>query len=382
MRQCDHLIVGRALLLVREQLSVIGDQPAALIAQPPDLALQRLACAHAAHVPRKSGEGHAEVVIPTAVIVIEPIADIDVEPGFARNIQFLEPTATRFARRTQRLQDVLHGRSFPELRIDFELDRTTREPPQLIVGPKYFRIDSRDHPRDGLVGDFWKRLFAEIEKCQVRAIPQQQKLEVVVPHPEVAFERLLVGYQEVVVRGDAAARVHVFERLEFRQCRGRQGLGVLDQLQHLSLPLLVQRFPVLVVIERALLELCGAARDFRGIGNAVSANVYPAIDDSVIDAQCGRQTMHPSVGRTQRAISRLCGHHVECRHGLGKVHRIVEPEFMVVVFRELNVIGIGRLGPFGTRYDLHRARQRELTELEAGRSSFTPDPNGCRHVRS
>ena len=36
-------------------------------------------------------------------------------------------------------------------------------------------------------------LLAEREEGQVRAIAEQQELEVVVPHSEVAFERLAVG---------------------------------------------------------------------------------------------------------------------------------------------------------------------------------------------
>ncbi len=205
-----------------------------------------------------------------------------------------------------------------------------------------------------------------------------------VPHPEVALDRLLICHQQIVVRGNAAARVHVFQRLEFRQCRVRHVVGVPDQLQHLLLPLRIQRFPILVVVEGAFLELYGAARDLLRIGNGVAADVYPAIDDPVIDTQRGRQTMHPGVGRAQRAVRRFCRDHVECGHGLGKVHGIVEPEFPVVGFGKLNMVWIGRLRLFGSRYDLHRAGQRELPGLSLRFHSTLPTRNSlaCNQIRT
>jgi hypothetical protein len=185
-----------------------------------------------------------------------------------------------------------------------------------------------------------------------------------VPHPKVALERLLVGHQQVVIRGNSTARTHMFERLELGQHGIRQGLRVLDQLQHLLLPLGIQRFPVFVVVEGALLELSGAARDLLRVGHRVAADVHPAVDDPMIDAERGRQAMHPRVGRTQRAVGRFRRYHVERGHGFGKVHGIVEPEFLVVGLGELDMVRIGRLRSLGSRYDFHRAGQRELPGLE------------------
>ena len=104
-----------------------------------------------------------------------------------------------------------------ELRIDAELHRAAREAPHLLVRPEDLRLHARHHARDGLVADLGEGLLAEAEEREVGAVPEQQELEVVVPHPEVAFERLLVGVEQIVVRGDAAAGVHVLERLELRQ---------------------------------------------------------------------------------------------------------------------------------------------------------------------
>ena len=56
MRQSDHRIVGRALLIVCQKRAIISDQPAALIAQPFDLAILQIPGAGAARVARKRGE--------------------------------------------------------------------------------------------------------------------------------------------------------------------------------------------------------------------------------------------------------------------------------------------------------------------------------------
>ena len=158
------------------------------------------------------------------------------------------------------------------------------------------------------------------------------------PHPEVALERLLVDVEEVVIRGDAASGMHVRERLELGQLGLRQRLRVADQRQHLLAPLLVEALPVLVVVERALLEFLRAARDLRRIGDGVAADVDAAVDDAVIDAERRRQAVHARVRGAERAVRRLRRHHVEGRHRLREVHGVVEPEAVVVRRGELDVV--------------------------------------------
>ncbi len=70
--------------------------------------------------------------------------------------------------------------------------------------------------------------------------------------------------------------------------------------------------------------------------------------------------MHARVGGSQRAVGRLGRHHVEGRHRLRKMHRVVEPEALVVALAELGVIRVRRLRPFGSRHDLQRAGQRKF----------------------
>ena len=110
---------------------------------------------------------------------------------------------------------------------------------QLLVRPEDFRVDASHHACDGLIGDLRKRLLAEGEERHVGAITEQQKFEVVMPHAEVALERLLVYVEEHVVRGHAAPGMHVLERLQGREPWARQGLRIADQLEHLLAPLRV-----------------------------------------------------------------------------------------------------------------------------------------------
>ena len=107
------------------------------------------------------------------------------------------------------------------------LDATlAREAAHLLVRTEDLRVDASHHARDRLVADLRKGLLAEGEEGHVGAVAEQQELEVVVPHPEVAFERPLVRIEQSVVRGHAAPRSDVFQRLELRQFRFRQPLAL------------------------------------------------------------------------------------------------------------------------------------------------------------
>ncbi len=150
----------------------------------------------------------------------------------------------------------------PKLRVHAQLHRAARQAPQLIVGPEDLRLDARHHARDGLIGDLREGLLAEGEEGEIGAVAEQQELEVVMPHPEVPLEGLLVRLEEIVVGGDAPAGMHVLERLEVRQLPASAAPAPRwISASILSLPLRVQTLPVLVVVEGALLELLRAARD-------------------------------------------------------------------------------------------------------------------------
>ncbi len=249
----------------------------------------------------------------------------------------------------ERPQDRFGRHAVLEGRIHAELHGAAGETPQLLVRAEDLRLDARHHARDGLVGDLREGLLAEGEEGHVGAVTQQQELEVVMPHPEVALERLLVDVEELVVRGHAAPGVDVLERLELRQLGRGQRLRVADQREHLLAPLRVEAFPVLVVVEGPLLELFRPARDLVGVGDGVAADVDAPVDDPVIDPEGRRQAVDPRVGGAQRAIRGLRSHHVEGRHGLGEMHGVVEPEALVVRGAELDVVGISRLRALQSR---------------------------------
>ena len=93
--------------------------------------------------------------------------------------------------------------------VDIELDGAARQAAQLFVGTEDLGLYACHHARNSLVGDLREGFFAEAEEHQISAIAQQQKLEVVMPHPEVTLEGLLVGDQQVVVGRDAATGMHM-----------------------------------------------------------------------------------------------------------------------------------------------------------------------------
>src|SRR5215472_11782806 len=93
MSELDHLIVSRPLLFRAEKVPVIGDQLLALPLEPLMVPMQRLAGLHAADISGDRRKGHRQIVVPRAVIVIEAVADVDVEPRIAGGFELLEPLA-------------------------------------------------------------------------------------------------------------------------------------------------------------------------------------------------------------------------------------------------------------------------------------------------
>ena len=116
---------------------------------------------------------------------------------------------------------------------------------------------------------------------------------------------------------------------------------------------------MLVVVEGALLELADALLDLGRIGHRDAADVDPPVDDAVLDPLGGGQNVDAGVERTQRDVGRLGRDHVEVMHRLGEVHRVVEPELLVILGHELGVVRIGRLRAFGAGHDLEVAGQGE-----------------------
>src|SRR5579862_9731264 len=121
------------------------------------------------------------------MIVVKPVAHVDVEPGIARDREFFQPRRARLAELLQRSENLVRGDAVAELIVHAQVDRALCKPPEFIIWTKNLRFDSRHHPRNRLIADLRKRLLAEIEERQIGAISQEEKLEVVVPHPEIAL---------------------------------------------------------------------------------------------------------------------------------------------------------------------------------------------------
>ena len=116
---------------------------------------------------------------------------------------------------------------------------------------------------------------------------------------------------------------------------------------------------MLVVVEGALLELLDPLADLGRIGDRHTADVDPPVDHPVLDALGGRQHVDAGVERAERHVSRLGGDHVEVMHRLGEVHRVVEPELLVILGHELGVVRIGGLRAFCAGHDLEVGGQGE-----------------------
>src|SRR5262245_29154527 len=124
MRERDHLVVGRALVVAAEQLAIVLDELVTLGLEFLDRPLERLARLHTPDVFRQTRERQREIVVPRTVIMIETVADVDVEPRVTRALELVEPRASRLARTTERCQQVVDRNAVAKVPVDAELDRT------------------------------------------------------------------------------------------------------------------------------------------------------------------------------------------------------------------------------------------------------------------
>ena len=139
----------------------------------------------------------------------------------------------------------------------------------------------------------------------------------------------------------------VYFVLELAELRHRDRLALGDQVFHALLPAAEQFVPVLVIMPGAFLEFGEAFLDLRGVGDAVRGDVHAAVDDPVFDAEHGRKGEYASRHRAERRIGHLGADAVERRHRLRKMHRIVEPEDLVVLRAEAREVRVHVLGVFG-----------------------------------
>ena len=171
----------------------------------------------------------------------------------------------------------------------------------------------------------------------------------VVPHLRERLDATVVGLAHIMVLPDAAARGHHLDVVEFGQRRNLDVLDLLDEGEHPLFPFVVEPVPVLVVEAGALLEQRQPPADLRGIGDRIGGDVDAAVDDAMIDAE-GRRKREDAGGESaQTLIGNFRRQDVERRHRLGEMHRVVEPEDLVVLGPETREVGIHGLPAFGSR---------------------------------
>ena len=231
-----------------------------------------------------------------------------------------------------------------------------------MSGRNRSHVQPRDHLGDVLVGDVRQVRLAELGEGDVRAVAEQQELEVVLPHEVGEPQDPAVGVED-----GAVARLLVSERdlvgLELVELRHLERLELRDQPFHLRAPRGVQLVPVLEVVARALLEVPGALGDLRGIGDRVARDVDVAVDAAVVDPHRRRNGEDPVLPRAERLVGRVDADRVERRHRQREMHRVPEPEPLFVrlapLLVEERVVRVHLLPAVASRRCLHVVRARK-----------------------
>ena len=205
-----------------------------------------------------------------------------------------------------------------------------------------------------------KAFLQEIEEHDVGAVAEHQELGVVVPHLREQVDTAVVALAHEVVRGEATGLGDHQFIVHLAQLRDLDLLQLADQVADSHLPLSVELVPVLVVVTRASLEDLQPSLDLLGVGNRVRRDVDAPVHDAVLDPEGGGENEDPGRVGPDRRVGDLGRDRVEGRHGFGEVHRVVEPEPLVVLGLEPGEVGVHRGPPFGTQHvgDLRRQGER------------------------
>jgi hypothetical protein len=175
--------------------------------------------------------------------------------------------------------------------------------------------------------------------------------------PAVRVEDVVEAQVAVVLEDDLA-------RLVLRQVRHLQLGQLSDHRVDLHPPLRVEVVPVLEVVAGPLLEVPGPLRDLLRVGDRVAGDVDVAVDAAVVDPHRRRDREDAVLPRADPVVGRVDAEHVERRHRQREVHRVPEPESLLVglppALVEQRVVGVHLLPALaaGRRLDLVGVRER------------------------
>ena len=206
------------------------------------------------------------------------------------------------------------------------------------------------------------------------------------PHQIAEPQHAAVGVQQLVEGGIAIVSERHLVGLVLRQLGHLQLAQLDDQRLHLRLPTAVQLVPVLVVVAGPSLEEPGPLGDLGRIGHRVAGDVDVAVDDPVVDSHRRRHREHAVLPRADRLIGGVDADHVERRHREREVHRVPEPETVLVALApalvEARVVRVHLLPALAARRRLDRERAREGAERRGACHTNLRRAVGRRGTRS
>ncbi len=173
-----------------------------------------------------------------------------------------------------------------------------------------------------------------------------------------------VGVEDLDVRRVAVVLEHDLVGLVLRQVGHAKIRDLRDQRLHLQLPLPVQLVPVLEVVAGPPLEELGPLGDLGGIRHRVPRDVDVAVDDAVVDAHGGRNGEDAVLPGGDAHVGDVRTDEVERGHRQREVHRVPEPEPLLVLLApalvEERVVRVHLLPALAARrrLDLVRAGER------------------------
>ena len=142
---------------------------------------------------------------------------------------------------------------------------------------------------------------------------------------------MTVGLQQLHVAELAIGEQNLVG-LVLRQPGYLDGLDLAIEGLHLFPPLDVELVPVLEVIARALLEELGPLGNQVRVGDRVGRDVDVAVDHAIVDAHRGRHGEGPVLPAGEGEVRDVHLAHVEGGHRQREVHRVPEPEPVLVSF--------------------------------------------------